>query len=182
MVTFYFFNYTDLYFLLPFAALNLFESWCNSDSPTPYLSLLNWLHTSSVCQHIKYSEYDPNSPIEMPVCMCVRANFSQFCFVFFFVFSVSLSQNARQINTAGIGCRWLQRLRRLLPLLLRARLRLSVLLVRIRYVRVRRIRVDATPAATKNQKRAAFFLQRFVLEKFNSSGGVDGGVQGRVAR
>lgn len=79
--------------------------------------------------------------------LAFRANFSQFCFVFF---SVALSQNARQINTAGIGCRWLQRLRRLLPLLLRARLRLSVLLVRIRYVRVRRIRVDATPAATKN--------------------------------
>lgn len=34
---------------------------------------------------------------------------------------------------------------------------------------------------TKNALRL-FFLQRFVLEKFNSSGGVDGGVQGRVAR
>lgn len=46
MVYFYFHYNTEVCSLLPSAALNLFESCWNNNSPTAYLPLLNWLHTS----------------------------------------------------------------------------------------------------------------------------------------
>lgn len=134
---------------------------------------------------LRCAEYDPNSPIEMPVCMCVCAagklfsRFSRklftvlFCFVLFF----SLSQNARQINTAGIGCRC-------------ATATTTTATTQGQTPAVSpvspyplcpctRIRVDATPAATKTKNALRlFFLLRFVLEKFNSRGVSTGASRG----
>lgn len=100
-----------------------------------------------------------------------------FTVLFCFVFSVSLSQNARQINTAGIGCRC-------------ATATTTTATTQGQTPAVSpvspyplcpctRIRVDATPAATKTKNALRlFFLLRFVLEKFNSRGVSTGASRG----
>lgn len=122
----------------------------NQQTSTLYLLLhsIDCTQVSSIyvyaCEgHIKCLKYDPNSTRYSPKqsgkqenslldFLAFRANFSLlFCFSFFSLsLSLCCSQNARQINTAGIGCRSA-------TAAAAARLRLSVPLVRISVVRVR---------------------------------------------
>lgn len=153
---------------------------CLNHDATAILPHLIYLYSID-CTQVRSAEYDPNSPIAMPVCMSVcsrKTLFSLFAQTFHsFVLFFSLSQNARQINTAGIGCRC-------------ATATTNAATTQGQTPAVSpvspyplcpctRIRVDATPAATKTKNALRlFFLLRFVLDKFNSRGMSTGASRG----
>lgn len=122
----------------------------------------------------------------MSVCMCVCSRktlfslfaqtFHSFVLLFFSSFLFLSCKMHDKLTRRELDV-VVQRLQ--LLLLLGGRLRLSVLLVRIRYVRYVRIRVDATPAATKTKNALRlFFLLRFVLGKVQLQGDVEGASRG----
>lgn len=158
---------------------------CLNHDATAILAHLIYLYSID-CTQVRSAEYDPNSPIKMPVCMCVcsrKTLFSLFAQTFhsFVLFCFFLSRKMHDKLTRRELAVVVQRLRRLLPLL-RGRLRLSVLLVRIRYVRVLVSVWTPRPRQQKLKTRCACFFSCDSFWKSSTPGGCRRGRPGVAVR